>query len=63
MNWFGAAYYPEHWPRERWREDTRVMAYLGINVVRIGEFSWGVVEKRPGQIDFTLLDEIGRAHV
>jgi len=57
LNWFGAAYYPEHWPRERWREDARVMAYLGINVVRIGEFSWGVVEKRPGQIDFTLLDE------
>lgn len=57
MNWFGAAYYPEHWPRERWKEDARMMAYLGINVVRIGEFSWSVVEKSPGDIDFSLLDE------
>jgi beta-galactosidase len=57
LNWFGAAYYPEHWPQERWKEDARTMAYLGMNVVRIGEFSWSTVEKTPGDIDFSLLDE------
>ena len=56
MNWFGAAYYPEHWPRERWKKDVRTMGEIGINVVRIGEFSWSVVERKRGEIDFSVLD-------
>lgn len=23
--YFGVDYYPEHWPRERWEEDARLM--------------------------------------
>ncbi|RAM59389.1 beta-galactosidase, partial [Mesotoga sp. SC_4PWA21] len=58
MKWFGAAYYPEHWPRERWKEDVKVMREMGMNVVRIGEFSWSIVERERGKIDFSVLDEV-----
>ncbi len=58
MNWFGAAYYPEHWPRERWKEDVKMMREMGLNVIRIGEFSWSVVERRRDEIDFSTLDEV-----
>ncbi len=58
MKWFGAAYYPEHWPRERWKEDVKVMREMGMNVVRIGEFSWSIIERERGKIDFSVLDEV-----
>ena len=32
----GAAYYPEHWPEERWVEDIRLMKEAGFTVVRMG---------------------------
>jgi hypothetical protein len=28
----GAAYYPEHWPEERWPEDIRLMQEAGFTV-------------------------------
>ena len=36
---FGVDYYPEHWPRERWEQDANLMQKMGIQVVRMGEFS------------------------
>jgi|GEM_PF-4396962 len=36
----GSAYYPEHWPEERWREDIRLMKEAGLTVARMGEFAW-----------------------
>ena len=36
---FGVDYYPEHWPKERWLEDIRLMKEMGIQAVRMGEFS------------------------
>ena len=36
----GVCYYPEQWPREKWDEDARRMAGLGLAWVRIGEFAW-----------------------
>ena len=53
----GTCYYPEHWPRERWREDAATMRELGITRVRIGEFAWSKIEPDPGRFDWAWLDE------
>lgn len=54
--YFGADYYPEHWPEERWEEDVRLMKQLGLDVIRMGEFSWAKFEPRTGEFDFGWLD-------
>lgn len=53
----GTAYYPEHWSRERWETDCRLMRDMGINTVRMGEFGWSVMEREEGKYDFSLYDE------
>jgi beta-galactosidase len=63
--YFGADYYPEHWiypyagtaeePESRWERDAHLMFAAGINVVRMGEFSWGLCERQEGQYDFAWL--------
>ncbi|GAB4523070.1 MAG: beta-galactosidase [Anaerolineae bacterium] len=54
---FGAAYYPEYWPKERWAVDAQLMRDAGFDVVRIGEFAWRVFEPEEGVYDFSLFDE------
>jgi len=54
--YFGADYYPEHWPEERWPEDARLMKEAGFNIVRLGEFAWAKMEPGEGQFDFNWLD-------
>ena len=59
---FGVDYYPEHWvypyagsaakPESRWNEDIELMLAAGVNVVRMGEFSWGICEPEEGKYDF-----------
>ncbi len=56
MLYFGADYYPEHWPEERWVEDARLMVQAGFNVVRLAEFGWSMMEKREGEYSFEWLD-------
>jgi beta-galactosidase len=53
----GVDYYPEHWPRERWDEDARLMKEAGFNVVRLAEFSWVLLEPEEGRFDFGWLDD------
>jgi beta-galactosidase len=53
----GADYYPEHWPRERWEEDARLMKEAGFNVVRLAEFSWVLLEPEEGRFEFAWLDD------
>ena len=63
--YFGADYYPEHWvfpfdgtaeePESRWAQDAQLMAHAGMNVVRMGEFSWGLCERQEGKYDFAWL--------
>ena len=55
--WFGADYYPEHWPEKRWGTDARLMAEAGMNVVRLGEFSWSRLEPEEGRYEFDWLAE------
>lgn len=53
----GVCYYPEHWPRERWKEDARRMRELGLSYVRVGEFAWALLEPEPGRLEWGWLDE------
>jgi len=53
----GTCYYPEQWPREKWQEDAQQMAQLGLTWVRIAEFSWGVLEPTPGDLQWQWLDD------
>ena len=50
--YFGVDYYPEQWvhpyggspddPEGAWERDADLMVKAGVNVVRIGEYSWGL---------------------
>jgi len=53
----GSDYYPEHWPRERWKTDAKLMQEAGFNVVRLAEFAWVNMEPREGAYEFGWLDE------
>lgn len=55
--YFGADYYPEHWPKERWRRDAQLMEDAHINVVRMAEFAWSRLEPEEERYDFSWLDE------
>lgn len=60
--YFGVDYYPEHWvypyggtpeePEQRWAEDIRLMVEARVNVVRMGEFAWGLYEPEEGRYYF-----------
>jgi beta-galactosidase len=54
--YFGLAYYPEHWPEERWPVDARMMQEAHVNGVRLAEFAWSKIEPREGVYDFAWLD-------
>lgn len=52
----GVCYYPEQWPQAWWPDDARRMRAMGISVVRLAEFSWSLIEPRPGVFDWGWLD-------
>ncbi len=54
---FGAAYYPEQWPPDRWPVDARLMRETGVEIVRVAEHAWSRLEPRRGQYDFGWLRE------
>src|SRR4030066_542741 len=56
MFYFGADYYPEHWPEERWEEDARLSTQAGFNLVRLAEFAWSKMEPNDGEFEFDWLD-------
>ena len=64
---FGTDYYPEHWPRERWETDAVMMRDMGLDVVRLAEFSWFNLEPKKGVYTFGWLEEaisvLGRAGI
>ncbi len=55
---YGADYYPEQWPVERWNIDARLMKEAGFNVVRLAEFAWSRMEPAAGYYDFAWLDRV-----
>ncbi len=52
----GAAYYPEHWPEDRWAEDIQLMRQVGLTVARLAEFAWSTLEPAEGEFHFNWLD-------
>lgn len=55
--YFGVDYYPEHWPRERWETDAKLMQEMGIGIVRMAEFAWAKLEPQENEFDFAWLDD------
>lgn len=53
----GVCYYPEHWPKSRWQADVKAMVEIGIEYVRIGEFSWSRLEAVEGEYTWDWLDD------
>jgi beta-galactosidase len=51
------AYYPEHWPRERWPIDAALMREANIQAARVGEFAWSRFEPEEGRHDFQWMDD------
>ena len=66
--YFGVDYYPEHWvfpyggtvenPEAQWTQDAQLMHAAGVNIVRLGEFSWGLCEKEDGKFNFDWLRRV-----
>src|SRR3974390_2951010 len=75
--YFGVDYHPEQWvypyggtldnPESSWEQDAELMQAAGINVVRIGEFIWGLCEPEDGKYDFSwlkrVMDILGRSGI
>ncbi|MDD5704399.1 MAG: beta-galactosidase [Kiritimatiellae bacterium] len=53
----GAAFYPEHHPREQWADYVSLLSKSGLGFVRVAEFAWDKLEPCEGQFDFAWLDE------
>ena len=61
--YFGVDYYPEQWVTYKYGQPAgipmgtgrRTDAAAGVNVVRMGEFSWGICEPEEGKYDFDWL--------
>jgi beta-galactosidase len=53
----GIAYYPEHWPRERWPIDAGLMHEANIEAARMGEFAWSKFEPSEGTYQWDWMDE------
>ena len=53
---FGVAYYPEHDLPEHRECDIERLRAAGVNVVRMGEFAWDLMELREGEFDFSFFD-------
>jgi beta-galactosidase len=66
--YFGVDYYPEQWvfpyggtaehPEAQWVQDAQLMQAAGFNVVRLGEFSWGLCEQEDGKFNFDWLKRV-----
>jgi beta-galactosidase len=56
--YLGVDYYPEQWDDSLLEEDLDTILELGSNVIRIGEFSWHLMEKTEGNYDFSYFDRV-----
>jgi beta-galactosidase len=52
----GVCYYPEHWNPNRWAVDAQQMRSIGLEIVRIAEFSWHKIESSVGDYQWEWLD-------
>ena len=55
--WHGGDYNPDQWPPEVRAEDARLMKLAHVNVASTAIFAWSQLEPRPGEYDWSWLDE------
>jgi len=55
---YGVSYYWEYMPYERLEKDVEMMEKAGINFVRLGESTWGVMEPEDGRFEFDWLERV-----
>ena len=64
---YGVSYYYEYMPSDRLTEDVKMMKQIGLNVVRMGESTWGYFEPQDGKFntDYLIrcLDEFHKAGI
>ena len=53
---FGVCWFPEQYPDADWSVDTALMADMGLNLVRIGEFAWSSYQPTRKAFDWDWLD-------
>jgi beta-galactosidase len=56
--YLGVDYYPEQWDESLLDADLDTILEMGGNVIRIGEFSWHLMEKTEGSYDFSFFDRV-----
>ncbi|MCA1065239.1 beta-galactosidase [Rossellomorea aquimaris] len=56
--YLGVDYYPEHWDIDLMDDDLSRMKDMGVNMIRIGEFAWHLMEKEEGRFDFSFFDHV-----
>lgn len=56
--YLGVDYYPEHWDFSMIDSDMSRMREMGVNIVRIGEFAWHLMEREEGIFDFSFFDKV-----
>jgi len=56
--YLGVDYYPEHWDFDLIDNDLSRMKEMGVNMVRIGEFAWHLMEPEEGKYDFSFFDSV-----
>ncbi len=54
---YGVCYYPEHWQTSDMQNDAQRMAQMGVNVVRMADFAWSILEPEEGKYQFHIFDE------
>lgn len=55
--YFGVCYYPEHWREKDMLQDAKIMADMGVNLVRMTDFAWSVIEPTEQQYQFDIFDQ------
>lgn len=55
---FGADYYAEDWPPERWETDAQLMRQAKFRTVRLADTNWERMEPAEDRYDFAWLDRV-----
>lgn len=55
---YGGDYNPEQWPEETWEDDLKLLKRAHINILTLNVFSWGLLQPKEDEYDFTMLDKI-----
>ncbi len=58
MKYCGVDYYPEQWGLDLLDQDMKDMKELGVNLIRIADFAWDVIEPEDGKYSFEFFDEV-----